>query len=437
MHLGGTGEGVEVSVQHLHAILARRHRMIAAVVICGTVLLVLAALLISPAYGFRRRRHIADGAHHRLGPSDQRASQMIVDTHMVMLRSRDFLREVLVSLDDGTHAASPRELDLRLEQFERRLTISQSLSSGVISVVYTSKSPEEAAKVANGIVTLYRVQLREREVASLRTELGELGRRIANLDRAGKGMRAQIQVRLLELSRAPPVGLADSKEQLGELEMEGRANAQLHVGLLRRQMEIRQRLEASPQQIWIVSLATVPVTPSSLPRWLLIIPGGVLLLIGSCFWAIAWEQLDKRLRTARDVNEALSMPCIGMVPRMPPIRSEGPRTRLEEQPFTPYAESIRSIAAAVGATEPSRSAQTVLLSCCEPTEGAARLAVSIAHCAASIGGRVLWVDLDTRTPGVLRELRLVAAHDVGDLVLNDAPLRRCPPASWRASTIFR
>jgi Mrp family chromosome partitioning ATPase len=52
----------------------------------------------------------------------------------------------------------------------------------------------------------------------------------------------------------------------------------------------------------------------------------------------------------------------------------------------------------------------------------ARLAVSLAHCAASIGRRVLLVDLDTRTPGLLPELRMESAHDL-DLVSNDAPLQ--------------
>jgi Mrp family chromosome partitioning ATPase len=114
--------------------------------------------------------------------------------------------------------------------------------------------------------------------------------------------------------------------------------------------------------------------------------------------------------------------CLGdtlrrRVPR-PPIRSW--RQHLEEQPFTPYAESIRSIAAGLGVTAPSHSAQIALLSCCEPGEDLTRLAVSVAHYTASIGRRVLLVDLDVRTPGVLRELRLEAAKDVVDLVLNDA-----------------
>jgi capsular polysaccharide biosynthesis protein len=420
----GSGEGQGVSVLHLLAILIRRRRTIAAVVVCGTALLVLAGWLISPAYTAFAQIGVISPTARTTGSTwpDQRASQVLVDTHMVMLRSRDFLRNVIVSLDEGAHAKSPREVDLRLEQFERHLTISQSLSSGVISVAYTSKDPEEAAKVANEIVTLYSAQLTKRESASLQTELDQLGRRIADIDRAGSVIRAQIQARLLGSLKPSPTSPDDTKEQLGKLEMEGRTNAQIQVDLLRRQAEIRQRLEASPQQVWIVSLATAPVTPSSLPRWLLIIPGATVLLIGSCFWVIASEQLDNRLRTARDVDEALSMSCIGMVPRLPPVRPGRSSASLEEEPFAPYAESIRSIAAALGVSEPSRPSQTVLLSCCEPTEGIARLAVSLAHCAASIGRRVLLVDLDTRTPGLLNELRMESAHDL-DLVLDDAPLQ--------------
>jgi polysaccharide biosynthesis transport protein len=415
-------ESAEISIRQVLAILARQRRMIATAVVCGTVLLALAASLISPMYtafaqvGVILRTAQATGSVW----SDQRASQMIVDTHMVMLKSRDFLRQVLVSLDEGVHAASGRELDLRLEEFERRLTISQSLSSGVISVAFSSRSPKQSAEVANRIVTLYRVQLRKREADSLRVELDQLGYRISDIDRAGKSTRVQIQARLLEASKAAPAGPGDSQELLGRLEMEARANAQLQVDLLRRQMEIRQQLEALPQQIWIVSLAAVPVTPSSLPRWVLIIPAGALLLIGSCFWAIASEQLDQRLRSASDVTAALSMPCVGLMPRAPRSTFWRPRGYLEEHQFTPHAEAIRSITAGLGVVKPSHPAQVVLLSCCEPDEGMTKLAVSIAQYTASIGRRVLLVDLDARTPGVLREMRLEAAHDVVDLVLNNA-----------------
>jgi succinoglycan biosynthesis transport protein ExoP len=421
-HLGGVGEGVETSVQHLLANLARRRRMISTVVVCGTVLLALAASLISPVYTAFAQIGVILPTGPTAGSAwgDQRASQVIIDTHMVMLKSRDFLREVLVSMDAGAQAASARELDLRLEQFERRLTISQSLSSGVISVAYASKSPEQAAEIANRVVTLYRVQLRKREADALRAELDQLGYRIQDIDRAGKATRAQIQAHLLELSTAVPASPGDSKEQLGRLEMEARANAQLQVDLLRRHVEIRQRLEAPPQQIWIVSLAAVPVTPSSLPRWVLIIPAGMLLLIGSCFWAIASEQLDQRLRSASDVTTGLSVPCLGLVPRAPCSPFWRPGRCLDEHLFTPHAESIRSVAAGLGATECSHPAHIVFLSACEEGEGLTRLAVSVAHYTASIGRRVLLVDLDARTPGVLHELTLEAAHDVVDLVLNDA-----------------
>jgi capsular polysaccharide biosynthesis protein len=422
-HLGGAGEGEEASIQHLIAILARRRRMIATMVVCGTLLLALAASLISPVFtAFAQVGVISPSVSAGPEGTDRRASQMIVDTHMVLLKSRDFLREVLVSLDQGAEAAPAREFAHRLEEFERRLTISQSLSSGVISVAYTSKNAEEAAKVANRIVTLYRVQLGKREDESLQTEFDWLRRRLAAIDHAGTEMGAQIQARLLELSKASPLTPRDSNEQLGKLEMEARANAQLQVNLLRRH-KARQQLEAPPQQIWIVSLAAAPVTPSSLPRWLLVIPGGVLLLIGSCFGAIASEQLDQRLRGASDVTSALSMPCIGLVPRVPRSRFWRARKRVDEQPFTPYTESIRSIAAALGVGAPSHSPKIVLLSRCEPAEDMTRVAVSVAHYAAGIGRRVLLVDLDARTPGVLRELGLGATHDVVDvvdLVLNDA-----------------
>jgi polysaccharide biosynthesis transport protein len=413
--------GLENSFRQHIAILTRRRGMIATIVLSGTLLVALAAWWISPNYTALAQIDVGlPPQTNDAAWGTPRANQVIVDTHLVMLKSRDFLREVFVKSreapDADPLADAGRDLDLQVEEFAKQVSVSQSLSSSVISIRYTSKSAHDAADVANQIVTLYRVRLRKRVAESLHAELDRLTNRIAEIDRLGSAIRVR---RHDDSSRNPGPAGADSEDRLGELEQAARTNTRLLADLHRRQMDTRRRLEAIHSDVAIVSHASVPVAPSSLHPMLLIVPGVVLLFIASCFWAIFIEQLDEGMRSTGDITAALSIPCVGLLPRVHHFGFAGPHKYLERQPFTPYAEAIRSIAAALNLVAPSRSSEVIALSSSEPGEGKTTLAVSIAQYAASIGRRVLLVDLDVRTPGVLRELKLHADRSVVDLVRDD------------------
>src|SRR5690606_7014577 len=78
----------------------------------------------------------------------------------------------------------------------------------------------------------------------------------------------------------------------------------------------------------------------------------------------------------------------------------------------------------------ARDCQIVLLTCSGHGEGKTTLAVDIAEYATNMGKRVLLVDLDARTPALLRELKVQAGHGLADIVLQDgdpqALLQKCP-----------
>lgn len=439
--IGQEEAGAEDSIRHLVGIVGRRRNMIASAVVCGTALLILAALLIAPKYTALAQIQIIppeEAQSDRSSFIDHRAIQTVVDTHLVMLGARDFLRKVLVTslqgsrrleaqavapaLGDAHTPAGDRELDLQLEKFEKRVNVSQLLSSGVIAIRFTSKSPDEAAHVANRIVTLYHEQLRQRKVANLQAEIDRLDQRVADLGRTMDATQIRMHKHLQNLSgKAVPTSASpDGDEDLRDLKQVARANGQLMVDLVRRQNETRRDLEVVGPEVRVLSHASPPVSRSSLHPILFIVPGATLLLIGSCFLAIALEQLDQGLRSTREIASALSVPCISLVPELPECGFAGLQEYLRNEPFAPYSEAIRSIAAALKLASPSRPAEVVLLSCSEPREGKTTLAVSIAQYVASIGQRVLLVDLDVRTRGVLRELRGGAEHGVVDLVLNNA-----------------
>ncbi len=433
----------EHGVRPLLDILRRRSRMIATIVGAGTALLAVAALLFPPRYTAMAQIEILPPATvqgDRPALSEPRAGQMTVDTHMVKLKARDFLRAVHEASNSGgssqDHALHPAPLlappaasptisapaaahqDLALEEFEKNVGVTQLLVSSVLAIRFTSADPEEAARIANRVVVLYSDHLRKSKEGVLQAEIDRLDLRLAELSKELDTHQGQLQRRLAEsVSHFPP----NAGDDLRNIKHKVRADAQLMAELVRRQADTRRRYEQVTPEIRIVSFASVPAKRSSLHPILFIVPGIVLLFVGASFLAVSQEQLDQGLRSSSEVSAALSAPCIGLVPKFPALGLSGPVGYVTNNPFAPYSEAIRSVTAAIGLAARTRDPEVVLLSCSEPGEAKTMLAVSMAQSIASVGNRVLVVDLDVRTPGVLRELGLDASLGVVDLVLGRAP----------------
>ncbi len=417
---GYNGEAVtEPSLSQLLSILARRRNLIAGLAIFGTLLLTLAAMLIPPKYTAMSQIEVLPpwgDRDRRAAEINPQSNQMRVDTHLVMLKDRDFLRKVL--------AASPGlktdDAELAIDNLERRITVSQSLRSSIIAVRVTLPDAQQAADVANLMANLYREAQLARKVAYRRRELKRLNDKIAQVRDL---MRAEPAVIRGEISGSrsvdPKTGVAAANIGRAERAEAAKVNAQLMIELLRQRKELHRQAEAVSPDVRIVSLATPPVRPSSLHPALFIVPGAIFLLMASCFLAIAFEYSDQGLRSTQQVHRALSIPCLGLVPRIGGFGFTRPYKYLKKQPFSPYAEAIRAVAARLGFAHEAREPEVILVSCSHPGEGKTTLAVSLAQYAASIGRRVLLVDLDVMTPEVGQELKLVPGHSVVDLVIGN------------------
>lgn len=255
------------------------------------------------------------------------------------------------------------------------------------------------------------------QLQELRAKIGrEVDRSATDLDADAKFV--QLEVRLLRerLARAQSVSseARGAEVHLHDLEHGAATIRQVYENLLQRREQLTEQQEMIAPDVRILSLAVPPDRPSSVNPLLFTFPAFVAFLIGGGLLAVAGDRLDQGLRSARDVSEALGIPCIALVPE---IRRKG-RMRLHHhllaKPFAPYAEAIRSVVASLQLASPHGVSQTILISSSVPREGKTTLAASLAVYAALLGRRVILVDLDFRRPAILREIGGRAEADAPD-----------------------
>jgi polysaccharide biosynthesis transport protein len=203
------------------------------------------------------------------------------------------------------------------------------------------------------------------------------------------------------------------------LEREAAASGLAYSKLQNREKELLGQREGTGSEIRILSLATPPDQPSSHNPIIFILPALIIFLIGGSFIAVITEQNDRGLRSQRDISNALDIPCIGLVPRLPRVKNLRPHQYMLTEPFSPYTRAIRAVVGELWLTTPRFKPTTILVTSSVPGEGKTTSAISLAVCAATLGRRVLLIDLDFKRPSVARELGVSAEAGLLDILLRE------------------
>jgi succinoglycan biosynthesis transport protein ExoP len=447
-------------------LLRRRRRLILTIALCGAMLVFTVGLLMPPKYSAKAQIAIdppSSSTQAAALPKDEGS----IETHVTILLSRDHLQHVADNLQEDPqfqtaapavrrietervadreprHATSARwlpgpwelahrlriwiggfssgEPTLKVDELERHLRINQEGRSRVIAVSYTSTDPDAARTIANRIAELYVEGQSEQKRAYTSSELTRLDSRIADMrievEQSSAAIQAFMRQRFDAAKRASTT--RESDQHLQELERQAVLKGQLYRTLLRRQQEIRDLQESITSGAYILSLAATPDRPSSPNPFLFIFPALIVFLACGSLLAVILEKLDRGLRSESEVNTALGVSCIGLVPQV--AEMDGNR-RLHQylvtDPSAAYAEAIRSIAATRQLASPFHPSKVILITSSLPAEGKTTLAVSLSVCLTLLGQRVLLVDLDFKNPSILRELGGKAGQGILDLLLKN------------------
>lgn len=308
-------------------------------------------------------------------------------------------------------------------------TLADVIESPLISALRREEAELAAknAELATSLDTRHPArQAVHEEMAKLETQIDDqIGRIVRSLENDIAVASAEVRRLGGEMRAAKAQNARDNEAgvQLLELEREAAAKRHLYEHLLRRYEEIVAQEGIVEPGVRIISAAEVPAVPHTPSPVVATTVGLTAAVVISCLLALLLEQSDKTLRSARQVERHLGLPCLALVPTIPRSkRRYGMHRCLLDSPASAYAQSLRTLAVQV-ATRRSRPS-VILVTSALPEEGKSSLAAALAVCATQASGkRIVLVDFDLWRPKLADEFGLPPASGVSDFLID---------GDWRA-----
>jgi len=283
------------------------------------------------------------------------------------------------------------------------------------------------------------------EVISLRTRMRDLRasildevRRLAESSRGeldvARRREGEIEKRLAEaISQSR---LTDSAEiTIRSLENQAKVLRSMYDTFLQRYMGSVQQETFPVTETRVLSPASPPQhksKPQGKKIVMLGIVGGLGLGIGL---GLLREVMDQGFRTSAQIERALELPCLSLVPLMRGIEQATPAHQAEEDlerrlispnsaihhaiigmPSSQFAEAIRSIKLAIDLSPDKTSNQVIGITSALPNEGKTTIAATLAQLIAHSGKKVIIVDCDLRNPSLSASLAPKAAMGIIEII---------------------
>ena len=234
--------------------------------------------------------------------------------------------------------------------------------------------------------------------------------------------------------------------QLTELESNASTSRAMYENFLQRYMEAIQEQSFPISEARLISPAAPPATRSH-PKTLIVLAvsfaGGLMLAFGA---AALREASDRVFRTGAQVEKALGVTCIAMLPVLKPAAADAGNTEIKakdaaalakqrrigrsdnlmhyvvDQPFSQFTELLRSLKVMADLNSVVEVNKVIGVTSSLPNEGKSTISSNFASMIAHAGAKVILIDADLRNPSLSRNLAPGAGAGLVDVAVGRTPL---------------
>ena len=254
-----------------------------------------------------------------------------------------------------------------------------------------------------------------------------------------KNIEAQLQKAFLQSQSSDT-----AQVKLRQLEASAQEYKKLYDNFLSRHTEAVEQQAYPYTEARLITRATPPAH-RTYRKTLLVVAlfpfAGLFLGVG--IGAIR-EFMDRGLRTSSQVEAALGMNCLSLIPLrengqantswlkylsagLIPSQTSNQTQRFGavnviDQPFSQFAESIRSVKMAIDMNGDATEAKVIGLTSSVPNEGKTTISTELAKGIAQAGAHVILVDCDFRNPSLSRTIAPSSTCGILEVLTNKVPL---------------
>lgn len=197
-------------------------------------------------------------------------------------------------------------------------------------------------------------------------------------------------------------------------------NRELYEALLQRFKEIGVASGIGPNNISIVDPARVPEDPSS-PNLITNLLFGILAgLFGAAVAVILIEQIDRKIRTPADLERAVKLPVLGVIP----VSTDDNALDAVSDRKSAVSEAYMSVQTALRLATDHGFPRTLMVTSTRSGEGKSLSSLALTRSLGRAGKKVILVEADLRSPSVHQELGFKNTHGTSDFLAGEDDYRK-------------